>query len=162
MKGIDGCPHMGTQGFWCQKPIWRTSFYEYQIPPQWRFKRLSSCCLLVTFLLGYNIFNHHCMKSQNQKQASSPCSYLFLTHLISNRQSNSSKSETTANQKPIQLGQSSHCKTSTTSSWHSSVSRMSSDDMEMWIWWLYSRCCKMWWLQWLQRWNWWARLSFTG
>ena len=32
-KGTDGCPLMGTQGFWRQKPIWRTSFYEYQTPP---------------------------------------------------------------------------------------------------------------------------------
>ena len=31
-KGMDGCPLIGTQGSCCQKPIWRTSFYEYQIP----------------------------------------------------------------------------------------------------------------------------------
>ena len=30
-KGIDGCPLMGTQGFWRQKPILRTSFSQYHI-----------------------------------------------------------------------------------------------------------------------------------
>ena len=30
-KGMDGCPLMGIQGFWRQKPILRTSFYKYHI-----------------------------------------------------------------------------------------------------------------------------------
>ena len=33
-KGIDGCPLMGTQGFWRQKPILRTSFSQYHILSQ--------------------------------------------------------------------------------------------------------------------------------
>ena len=35
-KCMDGCPLIGAQGFWRQKQIWRTSFYEYQIPAQSR------------------------------------------------------------------------------------------------------------------------------
>ena len=39
-----------------------TSFFRKKIPiiVQW-LKWLSRCCLPVTFLLGYNLFNHHCM-----------------------------------------------------------------------------------------------------
>ena len=33
-KGMDGCPLMGIQGFWRQKPILRTSFYKYHIMTQ--------------------------------------------------------------------------------------------------------------------------------
>ena len=47
-KGIDGCPLMGTQGFWRQKPILRTSFSQYHILSQSKIASLYNSSMPLT------------------------------------------------------------------------------------------------------------------